>query len=126
MTAVTQELARLVVTSQPGAAPQEVRHEAKRSLVNWLGSALGGCGDEAVTLALSALREFAGPAQATVIGRGIRTDVMYAALLNAISSNILDFDDTLAHMVVHPTAPVASALFALAERRPVIGASLLE
>lgn len=121
----TRQLAGLVVRSSFAALTPNVRHEAKRSLLNWIGCALGGCNNEAVSLVLSAVREFAGPPQATVLGRGIRLDIMHAALLNAISSNILDFDDTHAHMVLHPVAPVAAAILALAQHRAVNGAELL-
>ena len=38
---------------------------------------------------------------------------------------MLDFDDTHLRTVIHPTAPVAPGLFALAERRPITGAALL-
>src|SRR4029078_12045921 len=57
--------------------------------------------------------------------RGERMDSLSAAFLNAASANAFDFDDTHVPTVIHPTAPVAPALFALAERRPVSGAELL-
>lgn len=122
---ITRRLAQCLTTSTSDGIPLEIRHAAKRSLVNWLGCALGGCRDGAVDIALSALREFAGPPQATLLGRGEPLDVVHAALINAISSNILDYDDTHAHMVVHPTAPVAAALLALAEHQPVTGSAFL-
>ena len=63
---------------------------------------------------LSALAPFAGPAQATVLGRYERTDILNAALLNGISSHVFDFDDThLKTIIPHPSGPVASALLAL-------------
>ena len=62
-----------------------------------------------------------GPAQASVIGRSERPDVLNAAFLNAVSANVLEYDDTHLPTVMHPAAPVAPALFALAERRPVSG-----
>ena len=126
MTAVTKELARFIVDSRWSGIPQEVRHEAKRALLNWLGCALGGCNDIAVDTALGALREFAGPPQATVLGRRERVDILNAALINGIGSNILDFDDTHLYTVIHPTVPVAAAITALAEHTPVTGAQFLQ
>jgi 2-methylcitrate dehydratase PrpD len=122
---VTQQLARFIVESRWGDIPKPVRHEAKRSLLNWLGTALGGCNNPAVDIALAALRDFAGPPQATVLGRRERLDILNAAVINAISSNILDFDDTHLRTVIHPTVPVAAALLALAEHTPVTGAQFL-
>src|SRR3984893_668634 len=120
-TAVTRELARFVVESRWSSIPPEICHEAKRALLNWAGCALGGCRDETVDTALAALAEFAGPPQATVLGRSERLDILNAAALNALGSNILDFDDTHLRTVIHPTVPVAAALLALAERTRVSG-----
>ena len=61
MTDITRQLARFIVDSHWTAIPREIRHEAKRALLNWLGCALGGCNDATVDTALAALREFAGP-----------------------------------------------------------------
>src|SRR5258705_6093750 len=102
MTDVTQELARFLAASRWSEIPREVRHEAKRALLNWLGCALGGCNDAAVDTALAALREFAGPPQATVLGRRERLDILNAALVNAIGFNVLDFDDTHLRTAIHP------------------------
>jgi 2-methylcitrate dehydratase PrpD len=120
-TGVTRELARFVVESRWSSIPGAINHEARRALLNWAGCALGGCRDETVDTALAALSEFAGPPQATVLGRSERTDILNAAALNALSSNILDFDDTHLRTVIHPTVPVAAALLALAERTRVSG-----
>ena len=122
---VTRTFARFIVASRWSELPREVRHEAKRALLNWLGTALGGCNDPAVDSALAALRDFAGPPQATVLGRRERLDILNAALVNGIGSNVLDFDDTHLRTVIHPTVPVAAAITALAEHVPVTGAQFL-
>jgi 2-methylcitrate dehydratase PrpD len=122
---VTHLLARFVADSQWQDIPTEVRHEAERTIVNFVGAALGGCRDEAVELALRALGPFFGPPQATVIGRSERPDALSAAFLNGISANVLEFDDTHLQTVIHPAAPVVPAMFALAELHPVSGRDLL-
>ena len=43
-----------------------------------------------------------------MLGRGERVDILHAALINGISSHVLDFDDTHAR-AVHPSAPVLPA-----------------
>ena len=125
MSDVTRRLARFIVDSRWRDVGAPVQHEAVRAVVNWLGCALGGCRDETVSIALAALREFAGPPQAALLGRPERLDILNAALINAISSNILDFDDTHLRTVIHPTVPVASALTALAEHKAAGGAEFL-
>ncbi len=122
---VTRALARFVVRSNFDDIPSAVRHEATRSLVNWLGCALGGSRHEAVSIALAALAPFSGPPQASVLGRCERLDCLHAALVNGMSAHVLDFDDTHLRTLLHPSVPVASSLLALAERRPLTGADFL-
>ena len=124
-TGVTRELAHFVAGSRWSEIPAGINHEAKRALLNWAGCAIGGCRDEAVDTALAALSEFAGVPQATLLGRSERMDILNSAALNALSSNILDFDDTHLRTVIHPTVPVAAAVIALAEHARATGAQLL-
>lgn len=105
--------------------PEAVRHEAKRSLVNFFGTALAGCNDPALRAAGRVFSQFSSAASCTVIGRADRTDPLHAASLNAMSGNVFDFDDTHLPTILHPTAPVAPPLFALAQTRPVHGRDLL-
>jgi len=105
--------------------PAPVRTEACRTLVNWAGCAVGGAQQATVGIAVRALRPFSGPAQASLLGRPERMDALHAALLNGISSHVLDFDDTHLKTVIHPAGPVASAILALAETRPVSGRDFL-
>ncbi len=123
--AVTRQLAQFLVESRWSDIPAAVRHEAKRTVMNFVGTALGGCRDVAVELAIRALGPFFGSAQATVIGRTERPDALSVAFLNAVSANVLEFDDTHLRSVIHPAAPVAPAFFALSELRPVSGEDLL-
>jgi 2-methylcitrate dehydratase PrpD len=122
---VTESLAQFVAGSQWDAVPPEVRHEGERGLLNFVGCALGGARDEAMDIAVKVLAPFFGPRQAIVIGRGERPDALNAAFLNAVSANVLEYDDTHLGTVMHPGAPVAPGLFALAELRPVSGRELL-
>jgi len=122
---VTRLLARYVVSATYESLPADVVHEAKRSLLNWMGVAIGGCRHEAVEIALATVSEFSGPARASVLGRTERLDILHAALINGISSHVFDFDDTHLRTVIHPSGPVAPAVLALAETRPVSGRDLL-
>ena len=118
---VTRKLANYVITSQPEDVPHLVNKEAARTLLNWAACAVGGSRHETVDIAVSALTPFAGPGQATLLGRKERMDVMNAALINGIASHIFDYDDTHLRTVIHPAGPVASAILALSEYRPISG-----
>ena len=121
MEEVTRILARYVVESRFESIPATTRHHATRTFVNWLGCAIGGSHHEGMDIALAALAPMAGPAQASVLGRSERLDILHAALLNGISSHMFDFDATHLKTVIHPAGPVCSAILALAEHRPVSG-----
>ena len=123
--ALTRALAHFVLATTFDDLPETVRHEGARSLLNWVGCAIGGAPHETVTNAITALSPFFGPAQATLCGRAARADILHAALINGISSHVLDFDDTHIETAIHPTAPVAPAILALAERSPLSGRDLL-
>lgn len=122
---ITRTLAKLVVDTTWDQLPERVRHEAKRSLLNFIATALAGCREEAIEQVLASLASFSGAEHATVIGRTERVDALSAAFLNAASGNIFDFDDTHLRTIIHPTAPIAPALFALAELRQISGRDLL-
>jgi 2-methylcitrate dehydratase PrpD len=123
--AVTQTLARFAVEARWDDLPDAARHEAKRALMNFFAVALAGCRAPAIEIVLKSLAEFCGRHQATLIGRRERMDALSAAFLNAAGANVSDFCDTHVPTVIHPTAPVAPALFALAQLRRVSGVELL-
>jgi 2-methylcitrate dehydratase PrpD len=122
---VTEGLAQHVVATRWDDIPAAVRHQAKRSLMNFFAVALAGCRTSPVEIALRSLAEFSGGRQVTVVGRSERIDALSAAFLNATSANVHDFCDTHVPTVIHPTAPVAAALLAYAELRQASGPDLL-
>ena len=121
---VTEGLAQHVVATRWEDIPLQVRHQAKRSLINFFAVTLAGCRSGPVEIALRLLAEFSGGRQVTVIGRTERLDALSAAFLNAACANVDDFCDTHAATVIHPTAPVAAALLACAEWRQASGPDL--
>ena len=118
-------LARFASSLRWDDLPGEVRHEAKRCLVNFFATALAGCRDPALASATKVFDGFRADQDCTVIGQSARTDARHAASLNAMSGNVFDYDDTHLPTILHPTAPVAPAVFALAQTRPVSGRDLL-
>ncbi|MBZ5675414.1 MAG: MmgE/PrpD family protein [Acidobacteriia bacterium] len=122
----TRALASYIVTSRIESVPQDVRHEARRAIVNYVGCALGGSVDTAVDRAISALGPYSGKPTASILGRSERMDPLHASLMNGISSHVYDFDDTTPKNYIHPTSPVASALFAYASVNTVSGRDFME
>lgn len=123
---ISRTLAAFAADLQPQDMPADVRHAAKRSLLNFFATALPGAHDIAVETALGTLRKFAGAGDATLIARAETVDPLTAAFINAAAANVHDFDDTHLRTVIHPTAPVAPALLALAKTRTIGGAEFLD
>ena len=121
----TRQIAAFAARTTWEDIPAKVRHEAKRSLLNYVATAIVGSGESAMDKSLAVLAPFSGLPDCRIIGRRERVDMPLAAYLNAMSANIFDFDDTHQETVIHPAAPVASALFAHAERQGCTGTALL-
>ena len=121
----TDRLGEFVAGSAWEAIGPELRRQGQRALLNYFACALGAARDPAVATAVGVLSPFSGPAVARLIGRSERLDAMGAAFVNAIGANLFDFDDTHFPTAIHPTAPVAPPLLALAEQRGCSGAELL-
>lgn len=122
---VTRALATYLVKARYEDLPANVRKEGCRTLLNWVGVAVGGSRHETVERAIAALKPFSGPGQAGLLGRKERFDIMNAAFINGVSSHIFDFDDTHLKTIIHPAGPVVSAILALSEYRPVSGKAFL-
>jgi len=122
----SQTLCAHVHNSRWDNIAQSVRHEAKRSLLNYFAVGFAGANDPTIEKLVATYTTFSANQQASIIGRPERTDMLNAASLNAMSANVFDFDDTHLRTVIHPTAPVAAALLAYAEVHPVSGRDFLQ
>jgi 2-methylcitrate dehydratase PrpD len=119
------ELAGRIVGTPLDSIPEDAILEAKRSLLNWVGVAVGAARHPMVDMVLRVGGLHGTHKDATVLGRGIKTDMFTAALANGISSHIFDYDDTLLDTVLHPSAPVLPALLAYAETHGAGGRDFL-
>jgi 2-methylcitrate dehydratase PrpD len=119
----TLELSGFLSDLSSSQIPDNVLHQSKRCLIDWLGVALAGSQDRATSVLCIVADEIDTAAQATVLGRGRRRSLPWAALINAFMSHVLDFDDTYnpQRTTVHGSAPVWPVVLALSEHRPVSG-----
>jgi 2-methylcitrate dehydratase PrpD len=119
----TQELAGFVAGLDADALPENVAHQAKRCLIDWLGVTLAGSGHQSAGVLLAVAAEVGAEEQATALGCGRRVSVPFAALINGFLSHVYDYDDTYnpGQTTVHGSAPVWPAVLALSERAPTDG-----
>ena len=123
---VTEKLAVHITNTSYEHFSKNALREAKRSLLNWLGVAIGAANHESMDMVLNVAKLTASQPQASVLGRNEKVDMLFASLLNGMSSHIFDFDDTLLETVLHPSAPVFPAILAYAEHQKKTGKDVLE
>lgn len=123
---VTERLARFVRETSYQSFPKEVVHQGERCFLDLLGVALGGSRQPLSRILVKMVKEFGGKPQATVLGHGLKTSVMNAALVNGAMAHALDFDDTHTGSLGHPSAPVIPAVMAVAEWKGLSGKAALE
>jgi len=123
---VTETLAEFVVESRLEDIPSDVYKESLRALVNYMGCAIGGAAEPALNIAIDALLPYAREGTTGILGRSETCDPLYAALFNGIGSHVHEYDDTLPKNYIHPSIPVASALFAYAGANAVPGREFVQ
>jgi 2-methylcitrate dehydratase PrpD len=116
--ALALELAHRITSQRFADLPPQALHWAKVGILDTVGTTLAGCHEDTACLAARALASGAGPS--LLFGYSRRVPALEAALVNGAASHALDFDDCNNTIGGHPSAPVLSALFALADD---IGAS---
>jgi len=123
-TGTTAALARFISAAAGSRLPACVERLSGRAFANWIGCALGAVTDESLRKIVGVARGVGGAAQASIVGRSERIDVVNAALVNGFGANALDFDDMHVRTLIHPTGAVVAAALALAEREHASGALL--
>lgn len=122
---VLERLVDFVLDLEAAALPPAVVESARRSITDWVGTAIRGAVEPLADALAAVIAASGGEPQATVLGRGARTSALLAALANGAQSHALDFDDTHLPSIVHGSAPVAPVVFALGEWRHVRGIDAL-
>ena len=92
-TAVTHQVARFAQGWSFGQLPADVVHMAKRCLLDAIGCAIGGYHAPGRGICESVARGLGGTEEATVIGSGLRTNPIQAAMVNAFAVRYLDYND---------------------------------
>lgn len=123
-TDVTAQLARYAADLHYQDLDGVSRTVGRQCIMDWLGVTLAGVTDETSRIMREEAEEQGGNPQASIVGGG-KSSVLQAALVNGTAGHALDFDDVHYAMIGHPTAAVAPAVLAIAEREGVSGAEVL-
>ena len=121
----TARIAEFVVKSRWEDVPATAIERAKDAILDTIGVTLAGSVEAPARMVRKLAQEEGGAPRCTVVGAGMRTGAVWAALANGTSAHALDFDDTHFAMMGHPSAPVLSAGLAIAELAGADGRELL-
>lgn len=105
--------------------PAEVRDAASYHILDAIGTALAARRYKMASAVLAVAQQFELPREATVIGGSSLISSPFAALSNGALIHSLDYDDTHADALVHPSAVVFPTALAVGESCVSDGASLM-
>ena len=124
--AATQPLARHVMEqSAYDMLPARVVATAKEMMLNAAAVALAAAAQPDGQRITQFVQEMGGNGKCTIIGRGLRSSPMYAALANGLMVHLLDFDDVIIPRGVHPSCTVFPVVMALGEMNGCSGRDVL-
>lgn len=120
-------ITQFIVTTRFEEIPSPVIGRAKELVLDCSGVMIAGSMHPAIDIIIELIHEMGGTGQASVVGKGMRTNVSLAAFANSTMAHVLDYDDTSRSMRDgHPTAPVLPAVLALGEREGASGKKIVE
>lgn len=105
--------------------PQEILHEGKRCLINFIAVAMYSSRDPSLDILLNIFDLEGGKSHSSIFGVGRRTTMQNAALANGYLGHLEDYDDTHYPTVIHPSSPTFPAALAVGEQLGVSGRDVL-
>jgi len=122
---IAERIAERALAITYDSLPPEAVHWAKVGLLDYVGCTIAGSTEPCARIASDVLIEQSGTGTSAILGRRERVSAMDAAVINGTASHALDFDDISNTMGGHPSAPLLSALLALADEGKHAGRALL-
>jgi len=122
----TSAIVEFVGELRHAALPDEVRHYARRHLLDTVGVMIAGAGGDVATRAEAVLAAARPAGRIPVPGRARRADVIDAAFLGGTAAHGIELDDGFRQGSVHPGCVVVPAVLALGYDRHADGRALME
>ena len=108
------------------ALSDDVRHYARRHLLDTVGVMIAGAGGNVATQAEAALAAVRPAGQVPVPGRARRADLLDAAFLGGTAAHGIELDDGYTKGSVHPGCTVIPSALAVGHGRKASGKALIE
>jgi 2-methylcitrate dehydratase PrpD len=114
MTAVTDDVLKFTGDTGYDELPEEIVHEAKRSLLDSIGTVFTGAATEKGKIAMNLGNRLGGTPESSVIGTTMRISCTNAAMVNSELMYSLDFDPVphITPFVIPPVLAVAESIHA--------------
>ncbi len=122
----TEAIVDFVSALRHAALTDEVRHYARRHLLDTVGVMIAGAGGEVATRAEAMLAAVRPAGTIPVPGRARRADLIDAAFLGGTAAHGIELDDGYRQGSVHPGCVVVPAVLALGYDRRITGKALIE
>jgi 2-methylcitrate dehydratase PrpD len=121
-----EQLGALAARVREDGLPARLREDVVGRVLDVLGNSLAALPELSATVIARTVQEWGGTPSATAIGSATRLPAPSAALVNGTLAHSLDFDDTHLPSVLHPSAAVIPAAFAVAELTGTSGPAFLD
>ena len=126
-----QNISRFISNYRYEQATVESITTVKAAFLDFFGVTYRGVGEEASKIAYNTVEEiFFGISNlnlnATVIGKNVKTDILSAAFLNAVSAHVLELDDGHRGAQIHLGAVIFPTALAISESYNLSGREFLE
>ena len=125
MGATEEKLSQFIAAYPVDQIPPEILDMGKRLLMSHLAVAIYSSQDPALTILLELFEEEGGRRRASILGTGIRTNLLNAALANGFLGHFEDFDDTHLATSIHAGSAILPAALALGESLGLHGRKFL-
>src|SRR5262245_36489898 len=122
----TAAVVEFVSRLRHGALSEEVRHYARRHLLDTVGVMIAGAGGEVASRAEAVLAGVRPAGRIPVPGRARRADLLDAAFLGGTAAHGIELDDGFRQGSVHPGCVVVPAALALGYDQRIDGKALIE
>jgi 2-methylcitrate dehydratase PrpD len=122
----TDALVAFASTLRYDALSDEVRHYARRHLLDTVGVMIAGAGGDVATRAEAVIAALRGPGRIPVPGRTRRADLLDAAFLGGTAAHGIELDDGYRHGSAHCGCVVVPAALSIGYENKATGRALIE
>lgn len=123
---IEHDLAHYAANINEQEIPTDVKEKVKICFLDWLGCTIAGADDETSIIFKEILQnQGAERFTSSLIGFKQKTSPLNAALVNGVSSHVLELDDVYTPGLYHPSVPLFPAILAVSEEQEISGKAFI-